>query len=422
MRSVLDSVSPLARATARNHAAYFREKTLALGGELHHAPGVFWTYSELPRKGGDILFPELTESHVRPTLDRIVAFYASRGADQLIGLWSLDPPSPPDLGAYLLARGFQTGWRPHWMALDPRRMRDEFPSPPGVVVAPAPDETWNAPDVPYNDPLLHKYIRQLPDRLIRFGAWLDGRPVGQIVVFIAEEEREVAGIYACGVAESARQRGIGTALTLAACRWAQQQQCSLVTLNATGMGEPVYRRVGFESVGFGRTWWLNVPRWNAHPPSEQIIRFVESIGRGDLETLHALKLDPALLDAPLTNEMTPIEVAVACGKPASAEWLVEQGATCDVISAWDLGWRDRLVEWLRRSPERANRRSGEGGVTPLHVAVQRNDVELVRLLLTAHPDLDAQDALFHSTPLGWARHFGHEELIRLLSEAAERVS
>lgn len=400
----------LEEAIARNHTAWFRERTLAVGGIVHQESGILWTYRH---NGGDIAFPNLTLENVRDVLDRVVAFYRERNPPELIGLWSLDPPSPKDLGAFLLARGFQTGWRPHWMALDLDAMREDFPPPEGVVIAPAVDETW---PLPYEDPHLPLCIRRLPGRLIRFGAWLFEKPVGQIVVFLSEEE-DIAGIYSCGVAESARGRGIGTALTITACQWAQERGYHTVTLNATPAGERVYRRVGFVSIGYGWTWWLNVPRLNANPPSEWLVRFVEGVGRGDLETLESLSLNAVLLDAPLTNGMTPLEVAVTCEQPAAAEWLIQHGATCDVISAWDLGWRDRVPELLRRSPELANRRSGEEGVTPLHVAVQRNDVELVRVLLEAHPDLTIQDALFHSTPLGWARHFGHREIIHLLEKA-----
>lgn len=255
----------LEQAIARNHTAWFRERTLAVGGRVCQESGILWTYRQTPRIGGDVAFPNLTLENVREMLDRVVAFYRERNPSELIGLWSLDPPSPADLGAFLLARGFQTGWRPHWMALDLGSMGEDFPPPEEVVIAPAVDETWHAPDVPYEDPAFPSCIRRLPGRLIRFGAWLSGKPVGQIVAFLSEEE-DVAGIYGCGVAELARGRGIGTALTVAACQWARERGCHTVTLNATQAGEGVYRRVGFVSIGYGWTWWLNVPRLNAKPP------------------------------------------------------------------------------------------------------------------------------------------------------------
>ena len=49
---------------------------------------------------------------------------------------------------------------------------------------------------------------------------------------------------------------MGTALTLAAIVAAHELGCSSLTLNATGEGEPLYRSVGFESLGHGMTWWL----------------------------------------------------------------------------------------------------------------------------------------------------------------------
>ena len=66
----------------------------------------------------------------------------------------------------------------------------------------------------------------------------------------------VAGIYDMGVLSSARRRGLGRALTLAAVARAREAGCASVTLNATGEGEALYRSVGFESLGLGMTWWL----------------------------------------------------------------------------------------------------------------------------------------------------------------------
>ena len=66
----------------------------------------------------------------------------------------------------------------------------------------------------------------------------------------------IGGIYDMGVLPDARRRGFGRALTLAALARARTLGCTSVTLNATGAGEPLYRSVGFESLGLGMTWWL----------------------------------------------------------------------------------------------------------------------------------------------------------------------
>lgn len=91
-----------------------------------------------------------------------------------------------------------------------------------------------------------------------------------------------------------------------------------------------------------------------------------------------------------------------------------QGVQTDVVSAWDLGWKDYVREMLARTPDLASRREGRGGVTPLHEAVRRDDIELARGVLAADPDLDVPDGEFHSTPLGWARHMEREEIVRLI--------
>jgi ankyrin repeat protein len=99
---------------------------------------------------------------------------------------------------------------------------------------------------------------------------------------------------------------------------------------------------------------------------------------------------------------------------------VEQGATLDIISAWDLGWKDRVRQLLVASPGLANRRTGGWQITPLHVAAERGDTELARALLAANPDLEIQDTQFHSTPLGWAKHLQRAEIVDLIEQHQAR--
>ena len=50
----------------------------------------------------------------------------------------------------------------------------------------------------------------------------------------------------------------------------------------------------------------------------------------------------------------------------------------------------------------------------LHTAVERRLSDVIRLLLELGADPNVEDARFHSTPLGWAQHFGHTEQEELL--------
>ena len=53
--------------------------------------------------------------------------------------------------------------------------------------------------------------------------------------------------------------------------------------------------------------------------------------------------------------------------------------------------------------------------TALHAAAEHGNVSLVRELLRLGADPRIRDARFDSTPLDWARHFGHDAVADLLA-------
>ncbi|HVF03479.1 MAG TPA: GNAT family N-acetyltransferase [Frankiaceae bacterium] len=80
-----------------------------------------------------------------------------------------------------------------------------------------------------------------------FSGYVDGapEPVATSVCAVAEG---MAGIYAVTAHEPVRRRGIGAALTWAAVAAGARLGAPLAALQASELGEPVYRRMGFETV------------------------------------------------------------------------------------------------------------------------------------------------------------------------------
>jgi hypothetical protein len=252
-----------------------------------------------------------------------------------------------------------------------------------------------------------------------FGAWLDGKIVGHSILFLTTGKYGVAGIYNVGVIPSARNKGVGRAVSLAACQYARALGANHALLNAA---THIYDRIGFESLGHGQTWWMHDRMFSQPAPAPAQIAFVEAIGRGDIAALNALPPDafPADWDALLLCGHTPLEITVKTHKPNAARWLENQGATLSLLHAWDLGWKARVRRALAANPAIVNAYSVGGVRTPLHEAAGRNDCELLALLLTSNPDLTLRDKEFNGTALNWAQHFRHESAAKLLTDHAQK--
>jgi GNAT superfamily N-acetyltransferase len=212
---------------ARNHRSWFGR-----GRELVELDGVTLFLGD-----GDAL---LAFPHREGDLTSAVRLARESGARE-IGCWALLPDD--DLAARLSGLGFQDGWQPHWMGADPRGQMDE----PGHEIEATTD---CARELPYSsgghESVLGGDVHHF---VVRDGVTIVGHAVLNV-------DGETGGIYDMGVVPQARRRGYGRALTLAALACARARGCTSVTLNATGDGEPVYRNVGFESLGLGMTWWL----------------------------------------------------------------------------------------------------------------------------------------------------------------------
>ena len=252
--------SQLEQAVARNHEQLFFRNAILRGGEIRTVAGLTYTY-----EGSDhqsmIAFPRLDEDAADRQLDEMMAWYKEH-PNRGLGCWSLDPPRPSDLGTRLLARGFQDGWRPCWMARDLHQInlqqinRQQDAPAQLRIVADNYLSLHHLKDIPYTgdhgavSPLL---MKDHPEEAQQFVALLDGKIAGHASLFFTMGEYGVAGVYDVAVEPSARKKGIGKALVLAACLHARERGYRYAVLNATG--RRMYEQLGFQCIGYGLTWW-----------------------------------------------------------------------------------------------------------------------------------------------------------------------
>lgn len=110
--------------------------------------------------------------------------------------------------------------------------------------------------------------------------------------------------------------------------------------------------------------------------------------------------DPSYLNAQSTNGWTALMIAAAKGFSQSVELLVELGADPSLADAYQ--WsplmraidnrHESVVQYLLTLNNIEINATNENGSTALHVAVLKNDVSAVRLLLQAGIDVSVSDA------------------------------
>jgi ribosomal protein S18 acetylase RimI-like enzyme len=90
---------------------------------------------------------------------------------------------------------------------------------------------------------LHSRDENAPYR--SFVAYLNGQSVGASTAFTSHG---VIGLYCVGVNPEARRQGIGQAVTMAAVQEGKRRGCRVAVLEASALGESVYRRLGFQTI------------------------------------------------------------------------------------------------------------------------------------------------------------------------------
>jgi ankyrin repeat protein len=124
--------------------------------------------------------------------------------------------------------------------------------------------------------------------------------------------------------------------------------------------------------------------------------FVAAVLAADRPALDGLRrAHPGLTDQVRSARPALITWAAACGRPEAVEILAGLGFDVNARGRTDVP-------------------SDQPWQTALHKAAEDGNLELAQTLLRLGADPGLRDHRFGSTPLGWARYFGHQPLIDLL--------
>lgn len=251
------SSAELVDAIEANFCAYFAAFTCLPRIVMQADAEAMWLVANTA-PGNTILRARLTPARVAAKIAEIVADMSARGAAS--AWWELFPNSqPPDLAAHLLTAGWRyVGSEPamvadlHALDLTPDlrpnfrivRVSDEATLHDWYVASASGFEGTLVGGRPYYDTYA----------CIGFdsaGAWqhyvgyLDGEAVTSSTLLLAAG---LAGIYDVSTVPSARNKGLGKAITLAPMLAARERGYRHAILFASEQGHPVYRSIGFTDV------------------------------------------------------------------------------------------------------------------------------------------------------------------------------
>lgn len=83
------------------------------------------------------------------------------------------------------------------------------------------------------------------DNVAAFLAYLEGQPASIAMTIVTND---VAGIYCVGTTEEARGRGLARTLTATAVNAGFDMGAEIASLQASPMGKPIYREMGFARI------------------------------------------------------------------------------------------------------------------------------------------------------------------------------
>jgi len=228
----------------------------------HEEPDVAWAMPGVPSDmRGVVVWAAFEPATVEQRLDQLIAAFDARGTSVI--WWYVPDHRPEDLRDRLERRSFQLRDDTAGMAMDLADLPNAVPAPDGVDIVEVDEPEAIAryvdviirsmaidhPTLPANAAVVradHIRSRLDEDSLSRrFVALLDGEPVATSRLSMAGG---VAGLYTMVTLPHAQRRGIGASMAHRAMAAGRDAGMRLGALQATAMGYPIYKKLGFVEI------------------------------------------------------------------------------------------------------------------------------------------------------------------------------
>ncbi|GIW41658.1 MAG: hypothetical protein KatS3mg076_2235 [Candidatus Binatia bacterium] len=239
-----------------NYHEALREQARLAGGTVHEEAGMTFTLGPHPHPVANTAFRTLSSAPARTLVERALAFYAEHRHS--FGLLTRDHPADSDLAEAARRCGLVPMATPPEMIATSRI--GEKPPPPDSEFRRVADRAtlgdfaevagraWATYGVPPEVPRL-LFVREeslgFPHVFAVVGYWR-GEPVSGALAVLSHG---IAGVYWVSTVPEARGRGFGEAATRWVTNAAFDAGARWVSLQASPMGEKIYRRMGFVEIG-----------------------------------------------------------------------------------------------------------------------------------------------------------------------------
>lgn len=223
----------------------------------HDDPGCRWISSDIPAPAVNmVISDDLPDALAAQQIARVIAHFK---AANLPFQWRVGAQTEASvMETRLVAAGLTTGAR--WPVMGyPLAYTPPQLELPGVQIVPVVDEiglrifydvlavSFPAP-VGLNDLYMDVYVRPKAANTRHWLVYRDGQPVATGQMHLGSEG--LAGLYRVSTIPAARGGGFGRAVTLVMMQEAQAAGYRWIVLAASGLGEPMYRKLGYIQDGW----------------------------------------------------------------------------------------------------------------------------------------------------------------------------